>query len=132
MTFRLKTASGPRTGEVFDLADNTVIGSESASHICIEGLDGNHARIRFDGERLMLEAQAETHVNGEPVTTRVLKSGDELRLGPNRFVLQAPGLRPPSVLTEPEASRVSPWTWVLIGAVAASGLAAVAAYVLVG
>ena len=130
MTFRLKAASGPRTGEAFDLSDDTLIGSADSSQIRIDGLEGEHARIRFDGERLTLEAGAETHVNGEAVHTRALKSGDEIRLGPNRFVLQAPGLRPPSVLAETARPRVSPWTWVVIGAVAVSGFAAVAAFVL--
>ena len=130
MTFRLKAASGPRTGETFDLADDTLIGSAEASQIRIEGLEDEHARIVFDGQTLTLEARAETHVNGQTVHTRPLKSGDELRLGANRFVLQAPGLRPPSVLADTERPRVNPWTWVVIGAVAVSGFAAVAAFVL--
>ena len=130
MTFRLKAASGPRTGETFDLTDDTLIGSDQPSQIRIDGLEQAHARIRYDGERLTLEASAETHVNGESVRTRALKSGDEIRLGANRFVLQAPGLRPPSVLTESKPQTVSPWTWVVIGAVAVSGFAAVAAFVL--
>lgn len=130
MTFRLKAASGPRTGEHFDLADDTLIGSASDNQIRIEGLEGEHARIRFDGQTLTLEARAETHVNGQPIHTRALKSGDEIRLGANRFVLQAPGLRPPSVLAETPRPGVSPWTWVVIGAVAVSGFAAVAAFVL--
>jgi len=130
MTFRLKAASGPRTGETFDLADDTLIGSAEANQIRIDGLEGEHARIRFDGERLTVEARAETHVNGEAVHTRALKSGDEIRLGPNRFVLQAPGLRPPSVLAETARPRISPWTWVAVGVAAVSGFAAVAAFVL--
>ena len=130
MKFRLKAASGPHTGENFDLTDDTLIGSAADSQIQIEGLEGEHARIRFDGQTLTLQAHAETHVNGEPIHTRALKSGDEIRLGSNRFVLQAPGLRPPSVLTETPRAGVSPWTWVVIGAVAVSGFAAVAAFVL--
>ncbi len=130
MTFRLKAASGPRTGETFDLADDTLIGSNEDNQIRLDGLENQHARIRFDGERLTLEASAETHVNGEAVHERALKSGDEIRLGANRFVLQAPGLRPPSVLAETRQPGISPWTWVAIGAVAVSGFAAVAAFVL--
>ena len=130
MTFRLKAASGARTGETFDLADDTLIGSAEANQIRIDGLEGEHARIRFDGERLTVEARAETHVNGEPIHSRALKSGDEIRLGSNRFVLQAPGLRPPSVLAETTRRRISPWTWVAMGVVAVSGFAAVAAFVL--
>lgn len=130
MTFRLKAASGPRTGEAFDLGEETLIGSGSDSQICLEGVANTHARLRYDGDQLILEAKDETHVNGEPVTRIALKSGDEIRLGANRFVLQAPGLRPPSVLTEPQRKGVSPWTWIAIGAVAVSGVAAMAAFVL--
>lgn len=130
MTFRLKAASGPRTGETFDLADDTLIGSHDASQIRLDGLEGQHARIRFDGERLTLEAMAQTHVNGESVHTRALKSGDEIRLGANRFVLQAPGLRPPSVLSDTTRPAINPWTWVVVGAVAISGIAAIAAFIL--
>lgn len=130
MTFRLKAASGPRTGEAFDLADETLIGSGQDAQIQIENIADQHMLLRFDGDRLTLEARAETHVNGESVTTRALKSGDEIRLGPNRFVLQAPGLRPPSVLSEPEKPRVAPWAWIAIGLGAAGGLVAVAAFFL--
>lgn len=131
MSFRLKAASGPSTGQTFDLSDDTLIGSDDNNQIRLDGLEGRHARIRFDGERLTLEATAETHVNGAAVHTRALKSGDEIRLGPNRFVLQAPGLRPPSVLAETARPRVNPWTWVVVGVVALSGFAAVAAFVLI-
>lgn len=130
MTFRLKAASGPRTGEAFDLDDDTLIGSGPGSLIRLDDIEAEHVRIRFDGDRLTLEARAETHVNGDPVTVRALKSGDEIRVGPNRFVLQAPGLRPPSVLAETERRGLSPWAWVVIGAAAAGGLAALAAFVL--
>lgn len=130
MTFRLKAASGPRTGDTFDLSDDTLIGSGEDNQIRIEGLEGRHARIRFDGERLTLEAHAETHVNGEAVHTRALKSGDEIRLHANRFVLQAPGLRPPSILAQPIRPRISRWTWIAIGAVSLTGLAAITALIL--
>jgi len=130
MTFRLKAASGPRTGESFDLGDETRIGSGSDSQIRLEGIADMHALLLFDGDQLVLEAKNETHVNGEPVSRLALKSGDEIRLGPNRFVLQAPGLRPPSVLAEPQRRGVSPWTWIAIGAAAVSGVAAMAAFVL--
>ena len=130
MTFRLKAASGPRTGEAFNLGEETLIGSGSESQIRIEGIADTHACLRFDGDRLVLEAKDETHVNGEPVTQLALKSGDEIRLGPNRFVLQAPGLRPPSVLTQAQPKGVSPWTWIAVGVAVANAVAAIAIFVL--
>jgi hypothetical protein len=56
----------------------------------------------------------------------LLNSGDEIRLGACRWVLQAPGLRPEKVLTEQavkQRSRLMPW--LLVGALLAA--AAVAA-----
>lgn len=132
MTFRLKAASGPHTGQTFDLDESdTAIGSADGADVSIDGLLEQHARITFDGDVLMLEAADQAWVNGEPVTRQPLKSGDEIRLGEYRFVLQAPGLRPPSVLREVEQRPgINPWTWVAIAAVAASGFIAVATFVL--
>ncbi len=132
MTFRLKAASGPHTGQTFDLSEtDTAIGSAGGADIAMDGLLEQHARITFDGEVLMLEAADQAWVNGEPVSRQPLKSGDEIRLGEHRFVLQAPGLRPPSVLREvDERQKISPWPWVAIGAVAAGGFIAVATFVL--
>jgi len=126
MQFRLKAASGPKTGQNFPLDEDTSIGSADDADICLEGLMARHARIVFDGETLMLEPAGKAWVNGEPVGRRPLKSGDEIRLGECRFVLQAPGLRPPSVLkdTGPQKSRA--WLWIGLGVIAAGGLAAAA------
>ncbi len=127
MQFSLKAASGPITGRRFALHEDTSIGSSKQAGICIEGLKAAHARILFDGQTLTLESTGPAWVNGEPVERQALNSGDELRLGEQRFVLQAPGLRPPSVLkqTEPRGSRA--WQWVVIG-VGTAGAAAAAAY----
>jgi len=130
MTFRLKAASGPLTGQSFELDEDTAVGSAPDADIVVEDLLEQHARLVFDGEMLMLEAVESTFVNGEPVTRQPLKSGDEIRFGSQRFVLQAPGLRPPSVLRETEKKRVNPWTWVAVGLVAAGSIAAVSWFVL--
>jgi len=125
MEFRLKGASGELTGKPFELAEETVIGSDENAGIRLEGLEARHARIAYDGRHLTLDGAGETWVNGEAITRRVLKSGDEIRFGPHRFVLQAPGLRPPSVLAEePAGKRINPWTWVGIGVALAAGIAA--------
>lgn len=130
MTFRLKAASGPQTGQSFELGDDTAIGSAAGADIVVEGLLEKHARIVFDGEVLMLEAVESTFVNGEPATRQPLKSGDEIRVGGQRFVLQAPGLRPPSVLRDTEQKRSFPWAWVAVGLAAAGGIAALSVFVL--
>lgn len=126
MQFRLKAASGPNTGRNFPLDEDTTIGSAGDADIRLDGLMERHARIVFDGETLMLEPAGKAWVNGEPVQRRPLKSGDEIRLGEHRFVLQAPGLRPPSVLRDAEPRRSRAWLWIALGVIAAGGIAATA------
>lgn len=121
MKFRLKGASGAHTGRPFELAEDTAIGSGDHCDIRLEGLVERHARIVFDGRTLMLESAAEAWVNGEPATRRPLASGDEIRLGQHRFVLQAPGLRPPNLLSAGKRRNgLSPWLWVSIVLLAAA------------
>ena len=127
MQFRLKAASGPHTGRNFPLDEDTSIGSADSADIRLEGLMERHARIVYDGETLMLEPAGKAWVNGEPVQRRPLKSGDEIRLGEHRFVLQAPGLRPPSVLRDATPRKSRAWLWISMGVIAA-GSAAAAAY----
>lgn len=128
MQFRLKAASGSITGQNFPLEEDTSIGSADDADIRLDGLMERHARIVYDGEILMLEPADKAWVNGEPVQRRPLKSGDELRLGEYRFVLQAPGLRPPSVLKDAEPQKSRAWLWISLAVIAVGGAAA-AAYV---
>lgn len=130
--FELKAASGPLTGKTFTLSERTAIGSADQAEIVVEGIEPEHARLNFDGERLTLTCRAETFVNGQLAHERVLQSGDEIRLGVHRFVLRAPGLRPESVLRQPTARGISPWTWVLIGTLAALGVGGFATLLIIG
>lgn len=123
MQFRLKAASGSITGQSFPLEEDTSIGSAEDADIHLDGLMERHARIVYDGEVLMLEPAGKAWVNGEPAQRRPLKSGDEIRLGEYRFVLQAPGLRPPSVLKDAEPRKSRAWLWITLGVIAA-GIAA--------
>lgn len=122
MKFRLKSASGPLTGQTFDLGESTLLGSAENADVRLEGLEGEHARIvRRDGG-LVLEASGEARVNGEPVGAAALQSGDEIQLGTTRFVLQAPGLKPARVLDRVPPQRPAGWKWlVAAGLVAAAG-----------
>lgn len=130
MTFRLKGASGTLTDKAFDLGEDTRIGSAADADIRLDDADEQHCRIVFDGKVLMLECAGEVWVNGMPVKRSPLVSGDEIRVGPHRFVLQAPGLRPASVLDRAGKRAVNPWTWVVIAAFIAAGIAAVLVFVL--
>lgn len=131
MTFRLKAASGGITGQTFDLDERTTIGSAGNADIRLEGLDEKHAIIVYDDEILTLSGVpgSGVWVNGEPVTSRPLRSGDEIRLGEYRFVLQAPGLRPPSVLRDKPARRFGKRSWAVMAIIAAAVVATIAYYV---
>lgn len=116
MKFQLKAASGPRIGQKFPLGEKILIGSAPDAHLQLEALMEQHARILYDGQTLILEPLGEVQVNGQPAQRQALQSGDELRLGPHRFVLQAPGLRPASVLPQAPAAaarRRPIWPWLL-------------------
>lgn len=128
MQFRLKGASGAITGQAFALSDNTAIGSDEGADVRIDGLSGKHARIVFDGEVLTLDAEGPAWVNGEPARRQALKSGDEIRFGEQRFVLQAPGLRPPSVLRDVQERPSRTGLWVALGLTAAAAAGAVVWY----
>jgi len=103
--YRLKGASGPVINQAFRLNPVTVIGSAEECDLRIEaeGVAARHAEIReIEAGGLMLsnlDPDFETLLNGERVKNTGLASGDELRIGNCRWVLQAPGLRPEKVLT---------------------------------
>jgi len=124
MEFRLKSASGPQTGQTFDLDESTLLGSGESADVRLEGLEAEHARIvRRDGG-LVLEASGAARVNGEAVTSTALQSGDEIQFGTSRFVLQAPGLKPARVLDQVPARRAWGWKWLAAaGLLAAAGAA---------
>lgn len=122
--YRLKSASGPLTGQTFDLGEATSLGSGAGADVRLDGLEAEHAKIvRRDGG-LVLEASGEARVNGETVGTAALQSGDEVQLGTFRFVLQAPGLKPVRVLDQVPESRASGWTWLAAAGVLAAAAAA--------
>jgi len=130
-TYRLKGASGKVANSVFGLKKRTVIGSAQDCDLTIdeESIGPHHAEISLldDGSLQLkhLDSAFETHVNGIPVEEISLGSGDEIRLGSCRWVLQAPGLRPEKVLTvdalKPIRNHV-PWLMV-IALLAAAALA---------
>lgn len=130
MQFRLKAASGPNTGKNFPLEEDTSIGSADDADIRLDGLLDRHARIIYNGETLMLELAGKAWVNGQPAQRQPLQSGDEIRFGEHRFVLQAPGLRPPSVLKDAGPRKSRAWIWISVGVIAAGGLAAAAYFYL--
>jgi len=124
MKFRLKSASGPQTGQTFDLDESTLLGSGDNADVRLDGLDAEHARIVRREGGLLLEASGAAKVNGEAVTSIALQSGDEIQFGTSRFVLQAPGLKPARVLDQVPARRPSGWKWLAAAGLLASAGAA--------
>lgn len=104
-TYRLKGASGKVAGLSFGLGAKTLIGRADSCDLRIDdaGLAPQHAEIALKvGEGLHFRHLAdgyESRINGEVVQEAELASGDEIRVGNCRWVVQAPGLRPEKVLT---------------------------------
>jgi hypothetical protein len=125
-TYRLKGASAKVAHQSFGLGPRTVIGRAAACDLRIEeeNVAPQHAEISLqaNGELVLrqLDKAFETRVNGIPVDRISLASGDEIRLGSCRWVLQAPGLRPQKVLTAHAVRRKQPYLpWLIVAALLA-------------
>ncbi len=125
-TYRLKGASGAVINQSFTLGSSTLIGSGEDCDICIEsdGVAIQYAEIvEQEGTLILrnLSSPGATLLNGEAVEQASLNSGDEIRIMNCRWVLQAPGLRPPKVLTgkaiQPQRSYLP---WLIVGALLAA------------
>ena len=125
-TYRLKGASGAVINQAFTLGAKTLIGSADGCDLRVEsnGIEPRHAEITEEQEALVLKnlaTAAETLLNGEAVDQASLASGDEIRIGNCRWVLQAPGLRPQKVLTgDAIRPRRSYLPWLIVGALLAA------------
>ncbi len=123
--YRLKGTSGAVINQSFTLGDLVLIGAGESCDITVEadGLAGPAAEITVREGHVLLVRKDEgpgVFVNGEPVSNVELGSGDEIRIGTNRFIVQAPGLRPDRVLTADVVSRRKPvWPWIVLAALAA-------------
>lgn len=138
--YRLKIASGPRAGQAIPLKEaGTRFGGEAVADVDVK-LDelGQHDQIEIhydeQNQRLMLQNQGQTQLwvnnQSDQGPHIALSGGDEIRVGTLRLVVQAPGLRPQSVLTKvPERRPIPAWTWVLVAAIAGSGIVAMAVFI---
>jgi len=129
-SYRLKGASGPVINQSWPLAERTVIGRADDCDLRVneEDVSGRHAEIVAADEGLtlrLLDPNGELLLNGQPVDSAALASGDEIRIGRCRFVLQAPGLRPAKVLTAEATSPRRGWLpWLIVGTLLAASAAA--------
>lgn len=133
--YKLKGTSGSVINQSFPFGESIVLGSSADCDVQLDepGVSSRHAEIRLlDGRSLQLKdlgSGTGTLLNGEPVTETLLGSGDEIRIGTCRWMLQAPGLRPERILTDEVVSKparrwpdVLIWTSVLTAAVAVAVL----------
>ncbi len=132
--YKLKGTSGSVINQSFPFHASIVLGSSADCDIQLiePGVAPRHAEIRLlDSHSLQLKdlgSATGTLLNGVAVTETLLGSGDEIRIGTCRWMLQAPGLRPARVLTAEVVSKpIRRWPRILFW----SGLAAAAAAVAV-
>lgn len=129
--YTLKGTSGSVVNQSFPLTDTFVLGASDDCDVQIQGpgIAPHHAKITLvDGNALRLTDLGSSYgtlLNGEPVQQAMLGSGDEIRIGSCRWMLQAPGLRPQRVLTDDviaKSNRLWPRVviWTVLGATAAA------------
>jgi pSer/pThr/pTyr-binding forkhead associated (FHA) protein len=128
--YKLKGTAGSVINQSFPFTASIVLGSAPDCDVRIDepGVASKHAEIRLlDGKSLQLRdlgSTTGTLLNGVAVTETLLGSGDEIRIGTCRWMLQAPGLRPERVLTAGAVAKTARrWPRILLW----SGLAAAAA-----
>lgn len=135
--YKLKGTSGSVINQSFPLDEPFVLGSaaDCAVQIDEKGVAPHHAEITVvDGKALLLkdlDSASGTLVNGETVTEAKLNSGDEIRIGSCRWMLQAPGLRPDRILTAEavkQSARIWPRVLVWTSVAALAGAVAVLKY----
>lgn len=95
----LRGLSGAWFGRCLPLASPRVLGRGAGSDARLDGpgLQERHAQIDIEDGAVVLRAlspAAVVRVNGHPVRAAVLAQGDQVELGDQRFVLEAPGLAP--------------------------------------
>ncbi len=99
--FRLEALSGPRQGESFRLAEGEIfIGRDPGNQISVLDATASrrHCSVRREGEVFWLrdlESRNSTFVNGVPTTERLLRHGDQIRVGQSLFVFREPGKASP-------------------------------------
>ena len=131
--YKLKGTSGSVINQSFPFGESIVLGSSADCDVQLDeaGVSRRHAEIRLDADNSLLlkdlGSRAGTLLNGERVTESHLGSGDEIRIGTCRMLLQAPGLRPERILTADVVKKTRPrWPRILIWTSLFAGATAVA------
>ncbi|HET8765505.1 MAG TPA: FHA domain-containing protein [Rhodanobacter sp.] len=108
----LRARAGAYSGRVLAIGDGIELGPLGRWPLDLPQGENAGFKLAWQSGRLVLEATAASakyplRVNGVAVSHAVLQPGDQLSLGPHRFVLDAPGMRldpaaPAPVAPEPE------------------------------
>jgi len=133
--YKLKGTSGSVINQSFPFSESIVLGSSPECDVQLDepGVALMHAEIRLLEDKSLqlkdLGSATGTLLNGVAVTETLLGSGDEIRIGTCRWMLQAPGLRPERVLTAEAVSKPPRrWPRVLLWAGLAAAAAALAVW----
>ena len=131
--YKLKGTSGSVINQSFPFGESIVLGSSADCDVQLDepGVASRHAEIHLiDGKSLLLKdlgSASGTLLNGEPVSEALLGSGDEIRIGTCRWMLQAPGLRPDRILIADVVKKCTRrWPRVLVWTSLAAAAVAVA------
>jgi pSer/pThr/pTyr-binding forkhead associated (FHA) protein len=92
---KVSIKEGPDSGKVYEVAQAAILGRLDTNDIPVK--DGKasreHAKIYKQGEQYAivdLNSSNGTFVNGEKITKRILKNGDEIAIGLVRLVFELP------------------------------------------
>ncbi|HUD42734.1 MAG TPA: FHA domain-containing protein [Dokdonella sp.] len=92
----LRGISGSWFGKSIALNPQLTIGSAAGNDLVVDeaGVEPLHATIVLGGPRIALRSHGSggVQVNGVAVTAALLRSGDQVVIGRNRFLIEAPGL----------------------------------------
>lgn len=115
--FLLRGIEGQFQGRVRSLFNRLTLGSDDSADLVVSGVGAQHATIDLDGDTVYLrqaEGGGQTDVNGNDVDNVLLNPGDQITLGDERFMLEAPGFVPGKVYasqeTGPETSNTQVFT----------------------
>lgn len=105
----LRGLSGDWTGRFARLKETLTFGSDPDCDVDLpsEKASALHAKLELDMEGIFLRAQSAgdgVEVNGHPFESVVLKPNDQVVIGGERFLVEAPGYRPVTVTPLPIAN----------------------------
>lgn len=93
----LRGLSGMRFGKIVPVRGRLVVGKGAQADLDLDeaGIAARHAAVEFTDETIVLRglgAGATAQVNGIVVRDAVLRAGDQICFGRDRFLIEAPGL----------------------------------------